>query len=65
MLPPQDRYNVLAEQLATDPAGLEAGDRQQLERLAATLHRLAHSGGEGRLSCMGCMYVFVTSLVLM
>jgi hypothetical protein len=30
---------VLSEALSRDPSGLEAGDRQQLERLAATLHR--------------------------
>jgi hypothetical protein len=35
----QERYNALAEAVARDPTGLEAGDRQQMERLAATLHR--------------------------
>lgn len=35
----QERYESLCEALARDPSGLEASDRQQMERLAATLHR--------------------------
>jgi hypothetical protein len=40
----QERYAALSEALSRDPSGLEAGERQQLERLAATLHRCGAGG---------------------
>jgi hypothetical protein len=44
LLPPQDHFSALAEAMSRDPSSVEAADRQQMERLATTLHRyVAHS----------------------
>jgi hypothetical protein len=39
----QEHYNALVEAYARDPSSMEAGERQQMERLATTLRRCAHT----------------------
>lgn len=44
----QEQYSSLAEAMSRDPSSVEAADRQQMERLATTLHRWEHTGANRR-----------------